>query len=588
MQAMPQTRMEIVASEKWYQANGDDAQPMAESIVRQYEGAISQFYRAQEHNYNAGIAPVVSAEWTINGYIKLQYQNVQGSPILTVTVFPQNNAPQPQGSSVLDMNYDGYIAWLHNEANFNDSNPTDVSGPYDVFLNGYLVLSNQKITCMNPIFLIMFGTTALQLHSLHDNQNPLKLSQPIAPARTKIKATSGAYGSTIPEHADMPGYFVLDWGDQLNPDLFAYDADATIKTFLTYIGTTSPTQTWDQYTNTFATITSKPGAQIIGGIQFADPTKSPLNSHGYNTLTIQPHAGGLQGPTGYNQSFDFFLAEFFDRKSLRIVNSTPKYPPIVGRQVTTNDKPLLWAGYTQNPVLDGTSSTYIGNGTGTLKMDLTPADAYPLASALGEAPTGQLTYVAPTTGMETAWSSYSTAYQAYITAEEAYAASNAAATAAYAPAVAAWNGVPPPTNYYLDTLVLADGGTAWSLGDPPALDTPSQALVRAYLNSLTALDDATASNVSTAAAAFVAAVNAMTAYDTSKFPRNIAYNTRVANGAAAYAAATVTYLLATHTIPPIPPAVTFSSAGAQSINAFKYRTVTVTNGEFAFGDWQNA
>jgi hypothetical protein len=586
MQAPPVMRLQVSASQKWYQANGDLATVAAEKILQRNMGVVTQFFRAQQHNNNIGGLPVQSTELQRED-ISMRYMAVQGTEILEITVYPENDNAQP-AEQLVDINKDGYIAWTHNESGYPDDDggtkPPNVSGPFDVFVNGYLVLQGMKVTRMNSIFLVMFGQTALQLHSMHDQQNPLNsppfaLYSPVTPGRPSIDEKVGVWGITIPKHDDVFLYPFV-WGDGLNPNRWAYDGNNP--------GTPLWSgQTWDEYT---ALAALGPGAgnttaTPIQGIQFADPENSPLVSEGPNTITVQTSDARTAGATTYNNQYDLFLTEFFDRKSMRLVYSTPLHPPQPDQTVLTNDKPLAWGGFATNAVLDGNTTPVPGGGTGitvgasalTQKFDLTLQDQYPEASVLGEAPTKVLTYIPPTETMLDRWNTYVTQYETWVPAYDAWAAEYRTAFLAMLAAEDAYNTAFTTAGGY-DSL---DG-----IPDLASLLAASRAAQEAL--AIAAAAFSSGPNSTTQAAYNTALMNALaadtalwTAADAPKYTDLIPLETTFTNAQIALNAVQVTE-------PPAPTVPIFTSAGSMAIDGFKYRYFTVTNGAFEFGDWQGA
>ena len=576
LQAPPILRTEIKASDKWFQANGRTASDVAERIVAARAGQIHQFWQAQQQNYNAGVVKIVSRALSLP-QLTIRYDAIQGTQILTLTVYPESSPPKV-GEAVIDINLDGYIAFFHHELfyphNRNPDGSLYVSGPYDLFINGYLVLTDMKIENLDSCWIVMIGDTALQLPSIHDKENPLKLLAGSVPDRGNVKEVQGTqFGVMIPAHKDLPGYFVFDWGDGLNPDNYAMDNNA------------GP---WAHH--------STGPTRIVRGIHFADPTKCPLNPTGDNLITIQPSDGGKPGPFAYDANDDYVLAEFFDRQSMRVVQSTHKYPQAPGRTVTTNDKPLYWEQDMRRVMLKNSTSASTGGGSGTLEVDLTPAKTYPLAAALGEPPIpGSAYYTPPTSNMNTLWQAYSDKNAQYIKDTTAYSKILSAAVQAYEQAnlnyiKASWPSGSLITSFFFYIHNAAPAGP----DAQAALDatTAEGVAATAFQSAQTYTPDYTTKASAWVAAATVAMTAAKTAFQSlaaltpSSGPVQaaLAVNINLANVRLSTLTA---YMAAAGDGGPQPPTVpAFSSAGGVGIANFRYRTFTVAaDNTFTFDQW---
>lgn len=293
---------------------------LADALIDLYAGSISTFIQASRRNYALGIVSIYDRALELPG-LSIRHQVQQRREIVTLTPRPSaSNAP-------IDLNFDGYIAWVHNSGFAGE-------GPYDVFLNGYRVFKDVTVGT-SPIGCVMgFGKTVLKCQSLHNKQNPLKLLPKVLPPRATIKSSGN-----IPGHDDLLGYFVFDWADPFAPDDEAY------------IG--PPDSLWrlnpesiDTITWTKTTLFPRSGNDSTTGQPL-----SPLNIKKMNQIVVQlsDDAGSKVPDTPGIGSEDYILAEFYDRGSFRTVYQSWHY---TGGTILVNDKPLICMGTIASQVPD--------------------------------------------------------------------------------------------------------------------------------------------------------------------------------------------------------------------------------------------
>ena len=291
----------IDASQDWY-AQTQNPSEVADSIVQNYTSSIDHFISAGRQQNHISELPQARHQASFPG-LRIDQLFNQGMETIRITVYPQFN--NPGGSQpVLDLNMDGYVVWIHHWfVQTRNGVPVGVNSiPYDLLINGTVVvnayLPPDKFLQLDPItglieatimIVIAFGPTALRCQSLHDKVNAFNnpahpeyggMAAQISPSRPDIKATPGYFGKNIPSHKDILGYFFwgpnttptnpTGWGDQFNPDSYAYDPGVE-----------------GQYDQAY----SPPN--IVQIIQFADAQNSPLKATGTNIFTVRPNAAGL-------------------------------------------------------------------------------------------------------------------------------------------------------------------------------------------------------------------------------------------------------------------------------------------------------
>jgi hypothetical protein len=200
---------------------------------------------------------------------------------------------------------------------------------------------------------IMFGLTALRCHSLEDKYNPLLRDTDYGntssgnpsvndtiPARADIPASNAPDGEVVPRHLDEPLYPIFNWNDALNPASLIVVGE---------VGDIISYSRWDVFSNGPAL------PQVVNGVHFKDPKKSPLDYNGQNYITIllQP---GAQAPE--IQMIDVIFCEFYDRKTTEGLQQSWNYYSSPNQTIIGNDKPLYFGSSTLSP--SGSLSTNAG------------------------------------------------------------------------------------------------------------------------------------------------------------------------------------------------------------------------------------
>ena len=439
--APPVMQYRIDASDDWQAQNGQVAAIVADAIVESYSSSISQFINNQRQQMRLGIIEQRSHQWSAPG-LDIDWSSNQGDETIKITVKPEyiNLLSLP---FLIDINLDGYVAYVHQWAQL--SAPAIDNAPIDLILNGYGVITNytpdddllalyQPALDPNPpaapilqatvMFVIAFGPTALRCQSIQDltvnkvpiiggsgvNLNTFAAAKGsngptarISPPRKNIAASGNA-----PAHKDLLGYFIFNWGDQFNPDSWAYNGDQGVGPDYTFAA-------------------NFPVPDIIKVIQFKTAEKSPLVVAGKNNFYAQ-HSSTPALNTGQNAD-DFLCAEFYNRANLRVATSSWTYPNAAAG-VLVNDQPIYFACDGGDPFSDRGAGTNFG-----LNFDLTPVKSPPDAVPFGTS--------SPTPGVVTP-----------LTADQQAAlAANAAAAVTYG---AAYNAALATLNAAQQALVTAN------------------------------------------------------------------------------------------------------------------------------------
>ena len=493
--------------------------------------------------------------------------------------------PKPGQAHLLsDLNLDGYVAWVHVGAN---AWPKPVWPTYNLYINRYLVFENvTPDDTLTSVYFVMFGDTALRCQSLSDDQNPfkagilepgsstpIKLLNRVLPARKKTLPTSSPqYGVPIPAHDDLLGYFIFNWDNQFNPTSFDNDTQLNLS---------------HQYTQgQWSTLHALP--KLLKGLQFSTPTACPLKAAAPNNVTL--HVVKNISTMGYQGPGDFLIAEFYDRKQLRMASQSWHDEQGAGQTVVVNDHPLYWG--------DGIDA--IGNPDLGLDFDLTPRKDYSKLTVppalLGAYDTNTSSSIVPP---------IDAAYQAALHAYEALvAAYNAECTTLL-------NAITPLINTYtadasniFNLSYLIKQNTANPSGWPGgvgSMETNSTIVVNALNAAQGELTGAIVGFSLTQLAAFSASVAAVaTPYaamiaDVSQ--AGLFYNaTLLANkpeadalpgDASAIVAAATAYINYAVSNAPIAPPDSGNYAGL-SLDDFRYRKITVGAGGWEFDDWTKA
>lgn len=542
----PQLRMRVEASQQWFFENNDSIQQKAEEIVSRHEGQISQFWQAQQQNYRTGVIAVMTTQIKLSAELELQFQAVQNTTILTITVYPENTTSKTK-PQVEDPNLDGYIVWVHDQPGFPDEinySPA-VAGPYDIYINDYLVVKDYQPTSQCEAVVIMFGPTALRCFSLQDPQtqgdpelNPLAskqnggLAQRVIPTLQPPLPDDVAYdGTPLPKHNDLFGYYLFNWEDIRNPALMVQIGNGVV-------------QRWDAWHQLNNFPIAKP--RITQGVHFASALKSPLNAKGSNAIsvTLSPGAANPELLT-----LDVLYAEFYDRNKGRIVQQSWTY--------ATDATNSFYIGITDKPRQYGTQFNGVFGGQLNLGVDLTSVKN-PVASETNAlvAPTGYLKGSSAVTGISAAQQAALAAYLAAINAS-----------------LTAWQNVLAPQ-------------IAAAVANIVSLTTLSQNATTTANNALIALETLQEQIVNAARSGDQAALTA----DEQQLPaRQSAYTSAKAAADAAAASLNAAYgtLVALQSsLPPDLPARPLSAG--LSIDNFKYRTVLVSGQSWFFGAWQNS
>lgn len=311
--------MRVEASQKWFQANGDMVNEVADRIVQRIEGEISQFWLAQQQNYQASELPVMTTHLRLNGQVFLEYQAVHSAQQLTITVYPENES-NPQSQSSVDLNLDGYFAWMMNyPAGFEQYQPSSII--YNFQLNGQTFYTYSGPFLNFHAIIFTFGKTALKCQSLVDktkaDQNaPGNPNQPLVssvlPPRPTVQSFVNNTGTTITEHPDLPGYFVYYYDQTLNIEGSNF---------------------------------TEPNPTLISTIA-CDPKL--LNNKGLNQFRVlvtpnQPFTGSSINNLYWAYGYVMY-AEFYSRSDLRTAEKSWRMSS-GAQDITVNDKPLYWQMY---------------------------------------------------------------------------------------------------------------------------------------------------------------------------------------------------------------------------------------------------
>jgi len=379
--APPTMQYRIDASDDWQAQNGQVADIIADAIVQSYSSSISQFINNQRQQMRLGVIEQRRHQWSAPG-INIDWSSNHGNETIRITVKPEYVNPLSL-PFLIDLNLDGYVAYVHTWQQL--VAPGIDNAPIDIILNGYGVVTNYTpdddlLALYQPaqepdppaapvfqatvMFVIAFGPTALRCQSIQDltvnkipvlrgsgvNLNTFAAAKgsggpipPVSPPRKNIAASGNA-----PTHKDLLGYFVFNWGDQFNPDSWAYNGDQGSGADFTFAA-------------------NFPKPDIIKIIQFKTAKKSPLVVSGENNFYSQ-HSSTPALNTGQNAD-DFLCAEFYNRANLRVVTSSWTYPNAAGG-VLVNDQPIYFACDGGDPFSDVGAATNFG-----LNFDLTPVSS---------------------------------------------------------------------------------------------------------------------------------------------------------------------------------------------------------------------
>jgi hypothetical protein len=355
-------RLIVKASERWFASAGDSVQRIAEEIIARNAGSIRQFSLAQTQEYRAGVGGVHTTHLRLQE-VDLDFQMVQGSSILTVTVKPENTPSAPLERR--EINQDGYFIWVHTDASFPGIISVgghvfaSINGPYDLYLNGYLIVRDFMPDRQSIGFVVMFGNTALRCPSLQDPPDAAKELNPLVktlglvnkifPALPQIPDGRSADGQfDVPKHNNLPGYYLFNWEDIRNP--------------AQYVAAFGSLTSWDDFFVNAIPFPPKP--DFTQGIQFAASNNSPLNLTGPNYFSVYPSATNKRGSEHLN--VETLFAEFYNPDVLRKVRQSWTKTPDGRQDIVVNDRPIEW---------EFTSPQSGGPGTfnfPTLAMDLSP------------------------------------------------------------------------------------------------------------------------------------------------------------------------------------------------------------------------
>jgi hypothetical protein len=552
-----QTRKSIDASQNWFDTTQDPTS-VAEGIVSLYVSSISNFVDVQRRDYASGIVPVQRRFLNFPG-MNLQYENYHGSERLSLTVFPESVIG---GEQLYDINLDGYIVWVHDEINF--PNPVNngyvstnnITGPYNIFLNNYLIYEGYTIGQQSQAFVIMFGKTALRCVSIENQYNPLAtpnnggLVNAVAPGRARIPASTAPDGKGIPSHQDRPGYFIFNWNDidNLNPQSVILEG---------FVGLMPTYVRWSEINNGMFP------PQVTKGVHFFDPTNSPLNYKGSNSITVMLQPGK---PVQEIQLIDDIFCEFYDRKTLSKASQSWNYTSSQtnGASIIVNNKPLYFGCTAYAPGGSGSTST-----TFDLTPDAKAGDDDCLLSGLDQYPPAGLGTLA---GLSQSEQSANTIYAAECAAIiEAFNAAQAPVLAALLATV-----VSDTTAYNTanTTMITKEEDTQEAQGVVNAAQAaydanPSPANLAALISSKESLAAAEVF-------AFVITIGPPTVWGGTAVVAQQTALMALTQAQAAYIAAAE----AAPTLPQAPP-----DAG-MGIDGFKWRTVDVAGSVWSFGPWQ--
>lgn len=562
-QAPVAVRQMIEASQKWFNDQGQDATLAAQAIIARRASQIHQFYNAQSANRDiSGLA--ISRTHLSLGDVDLTYEINNGQAILSVVVFPENVKPSKNPLGDIEINLDGYFSWTHIDPDFPGITGS-TSGPYDVYLNEYLLMENIAIDRACSSFLVLFGSTALRVPSLMDKpdsdieHNPLAdpanggLVQGVLPLRKQIEVSTAPDGGPYPAHNDLFGYWIFDWLNRLNPGEYVVVTSEDVTTWKD-LGYAPP--------------------DVVKGIQFADPKNSPLVSDSLNnfSITLSPFNTTNEFETNIRKVVQ---AEFYDRGEMKTAQRSwtkSNLPSVI-----VNDKPLLYCASRRHIEPEGGIGLRVNLDpkikpedhdddlvTGIIH-DGVPADG----TGLGADP--------PTNGVSAdqiaANAAYSIAVQALT---DAYYASIAAQLAAAQVTFSATQ------NAYFSALAdysVLDGS------DLP--QAPGGTPILTMLNAGYVLTTTTKINGFNTLDYVLAHMPTQRPFPLPQIDLNALAEkiTNVAKAGQPYLDATTAYVnLKTSQPPNLPPRPV---AAGKKLNDFVYRLFTVSGDQWQFGDWQN-
>lgn len=556
-------RETIEASQKWFNDQGQDAVLAAQAIISERASQIHQFYQAQRMNQDvSGLA--VSRTHLDLGNVQLAYEINNGQSILSVTVIPENTRSQPSAPGDIDLNFDGYFAWIHCEPNYPDlvgsgtSTKANTPGPYDVYLNEYLVLQNVVIDQPCSAIVIMFGDTALRVPSLVDppdansEKNPLAekenggLVPGVIPLRKRVPINTGPDGATLPDHNDLFGYWLFDWTNILNQGSFMpnYVSRWTAQAF--------------------------PSPSVVKGIQFADPQNSPLVSSGANDFSVL-----LSPLPNVISEFEVVIqnvvySEFYDRGEMKTAQSS--WRKINPAGVIVNDKPLQFCA--SSPAGGGDPSS---SGIG-IRIDLTPnldpSNRDDALVAVSDPPTDSW---GPQIGLSPTQIDANNLYQINVEA-----ISSAYYTSIGVQITSAQDLVNSTRTTYLDNVT-----TYAALDGSELIPVPGGALLRSLLNGGYVMTDTTELNGFNTRDYALSHLPDQRPLPLPQFDFNAltAAINAVADAGQPYLDASNALINLQVSPPPtLPPRP--SNAGLK-LDAFVYRLFTVSGDQWTFGPWQN-
>jgi hypothetical protein len=347
-------REQINASKLFFQGK-DQGQivDIAQRIISRRWGDISQFINAQRQQ---GI--VLPANYKSVSYpdMDLEYTRIGKQETLNMMIYPeQESSEEKQGHNYVNVNYDGYVAWVHWQQRELINGVPYVVGPFDIFLNDYLLI--EKFVPRNPCgaYVVLFGKTALLCESYQDDDgrtnNKLIQSNP----RDTIPAVqprggwgfypNGSSPTGVPQNnvTKQLGYWIFDNTNPLSPT--------------DYIGGQGYYQTWDELTqNTGVIVFSE-------GLWFETAEDCPIQYQGGNTLSWQVSPTGVSGEV---RVAGFGIAEFYNRTNFRnVTQSWVSSLPTTDDTLAINDSPIIWlSGYNEGGFWNGSR----------IDFDLTPGD----------------------------------------------------------------------------------------------------------------------------------------------------------------------------------------------------------------------
>jgi hypothetical protein len=635
MQLPPSIHFTVDATKAFLDTMGPAITSVADQIVDFYSPNITQFVQQQRRlNAISGIAQA-SNRMSLPG-LDLEHAKNQGIEHIRIRVQPESAPPQSFQITV-DVNLDGYVAWVHNWSKFQA--PQVDNQAIDFVVNGYGVLTNYTpdddlfvtnnppefgaaLTQATVIVIAAFGNTALRCQSLQDDAkgfNPFTKTQgsggaapTCVPARKDVPASG-----PVPSHKDLLGYFIFNWGDRLNPDTWSYNGRQS----------GGSNQTFDM---------NFPKEFVIKIIEFKSPQNSPLKPTSSNVMWSQTHNFPPLSQLGQN-GVDFTCAEFYNRAVLRSVQRSWKLQTTTPADILlANDKPLYFANDGGDPFSDLAAGRYFAMSF-DLSTQKSPADAATFGNANTPTP--------PAIPITAAMLSVQQANQA------AAIAHGAAYTAAYNTLQAAYSALALANSPIMDFAQLTGVGFAYTyVRDPtpahlsalqtafptlwPDLITYAQASIAFQNNPSTAnaaaLAAAQSASPGVEAVTFGDALGVIAnsdAYNYSiayqvNYDKAIAQGQTIAQAQAAGAAATAqgqTAFIASETafiqyatdngltsqaaaattamnnVPPAQSAyitalIAFNpqhmiANNYQGISQFNYRIITVTKGVYSIGPW---